>query len=859
MKLRRFINLLECGKKDYYSSLNLTTPGKEAHYPKLFSFIGASIGGDYAKAAKALDLYVAQLYPLAEFRNRRAQNEVVQHVSALFKRLLGYLLSQSVELVEQDSMFEVYQVDEEPITQKVDFILQHESGEIEGIIFQSQEPQYSYLGRKFDTKAENSPEINALLRYLMLRFPGESVRATLLYLKNKEDKHNDYKPFEHKKGANIISYSKQERFAKIRLESAEQAYEVIEETIKAFMTLKKEKSCDDCRYRFICQFEERKGTTAKRSIQLSEQAEAIAHKTNSIKSNEEQKRILEDLTGISQVVAVPGAGKTRIIVEAVRKLVSQGINPKSILILTFTNRATEELEMRLKDIEGVRITNYNTFGYRLVRRHFSELGFDVPPRLVTKYEAFNLLLDIVDTFGLPYRYEYGFNRSFGQMPEIYQAVNFALSQGMKRNIPLMPLESYEYTSRFNLSDKTLEMLPLITNAYISKLLELNMITYEQQVELAHKLLKQNADLLHALVDTYKYVFLDEYQDTNFKQHQFIQMFCKNNVMMVGDEDQSIFGFRGSNPSNFLSFMKDGDKKYYLSRNYRSGSAITDVANALISQNQYRNRKSIVCASQREGVYEERILSNTDDICQVVEQLLELNYLPEEIAIITRKNKHIETLQKLLDERGVCSSSSFNRLLDHPDFIKFYAFLSVCTFKAKRLEEYIVLKHIYNQEDFVKGNGMVNSVIRGNSPLAERMLKDIQYVSESVAQKEQCKRIFEVTGLSEANVLAEVTNMLDDLYIASLSELQMVLSGMIVIDDDISLSSSSEGVNLLTAHASKGLEFRAVIIYQVEDFEVKDDEEEERRLLYVAMTRAKEYLCITSTKEKPKQIYRLKIV
>lgn len=860
MKLKKFINLLECGKKDYYQSLNLGTYGKEKHYPSLFSYVVKSIGGDYKKASKTLDLFIGQLYPLTDFRNRKAQQEVVGHVSALFSRLLQYMLTLKVQLIEGESMFEVCRLDDDTVvTQRVDCILQHETGVIEGIVFRQQEPQYSYKGKKFETKAENSPETNGLLINLMRRYPGEAVRATIIYLKNKEDKHGAYKPFNHKKGSNIISFSQEERTAKIKLECAEQLIEIMTESISSFVALKRDKSCADCRHRFICKFEEKLVAKSETSIQLLEQVEVELQTPKAISLNEEQERVLADLEGVSQVVAVPGAGKTRIIVEAVKRLVAAGHAPKNILILTFTTRATNELKERLSEIEGIEITNYNTLGYRLVRKHYMELGFTVPPRLVTKFESYNLLLDLVDAFALTYRYEYGFNRSFGQMPEIYQAVNYALSQGMKRNIPLMPLESCDYVSRFELNDRIIELLPLIANAYNAKLLELNMITYEQQIELAHKLLKTNSALIKSLTDTYHYVFLDEYQDTNLKQHELIQMFCKNNVMMVGDEDQSIFGFRGSNPANFLSFMKDGDKKFYLSRNYRSGSAITDVANSLISQNHYRNKKSIVCASQREGVYDEVKMTCAEDVYSKVEQLLELNYRPEEIAIITRKNKHIETLQRILSEKGIASSSSFNRLLDHPDFIKFYAYLSVSTLKATRLEEYIVLKHIYDQESFPPGDGMVNRLMRSNEPVSQLILNDLRTISESATQKEQCTQIFEILGIKDSPILIEILKMVDDLYVVSLYELQGILTGMIIIDDDVTVSNDDTGINLLTAHASKGLEFRAVIIYLIEDFEAKDDEEEERRLLYVAMTRAKEYLCASSILDKQKQIYRLQVV
>ena len=329
----------------------------------------------------------------------------------------------------------------------------------------------------------------------------------------------------------------------------------------------------------------------------------------------------------------------------------------------------------------------------------------------------------------------------------------------------------------------------------------------------------------------------------------IMKFAVNNVLMVGDEDQSIFSFIGAEPMNFLSYMKDGSNKFYLSINYRSGSEIIDRANSLISRNVMRNTKIIRPGTDKKGRVKDHLMGSAENVVEIIDELIELNYKPEDIAIIARKNKYLESFRTLLKGAGYKSQSNYNRLLTDEDFILFTAFLRVLSLKASREDEFIVMKHLYGERKFSKDGSIVTALMIHGSESYERLIDDIRAFRKVESQIAQVNFIFELIGAKGSAVHSYILELFENLHLASLNELLKVIDGMIEIDEDVTIPAAGEGVHLLTAHASKGLEFKAVVVYDVEDFV---GEEEERRLLYVAMTRAEEELHLVTVEKGNKK-------
>ncbi len=867
MYLKHFIGDLECDKKSYYRELNLSVfQGKEKHYKTLLKFMNESLIKLNVKRLKRdpyyknLKLYIKQLYMSDDYVHENASAEVHNTVNVLFERLYSYLSRLDVTRYSKGRFYNVTGSldDVGLITYKYDLLVEHSNGVIEAIIIESSKPKYKYRGQKFNTKVESSIELNSLLLNLINEYPDNEVKASIYYLRNREDKKNIYPDFDHKKGCNIVSLTKMGVEKKLK-KSELTIEEYIKERVSDYLSEEHAKDCTMCRNKNICKFEEISSIEDKKNVRLGEVNDEVTSSSGSIILNEQQSNILSNLKGVSQVVAVPGAGKTRIIVEGIKRLLKEKVDPKNILVLTFTNKATQELKLRLGGNTDVYITNYNTFGYRLVRKHYDELGFEYPPRLVTQYESFEIIREILELYQIPFKYEYLYDRNYGVMWEIYKSISYAVSNGMMRNITMLELEKHEYRDRFKLKDDFLDFIPLIASRYNNALRERNLISYDQQIDLVNELFSKNENLVDALTSSYRYVFLDEYQDTNSQQHKMITTFAKQNVLMVGDEDQSIFSFRGSTPMNFLSFMKDGHNKHYLSLNYRSGSEIIRMANKLISKNKIRNDKLIYPANGSKGVYNEHKIEKYEDVVEIVDSLLDKNIKPEDIAIISRKNKHITAFKELLTKEGYDSQTNYNRLLEEPDFIKLHALLKVLALDSERNDEYVVMKHIYKAEHIPEGS-IINEHIKLNTEVVNQVLEDITMFNMMENPKEQLSYIFELIGCYKGPLHEYIEDLYGNLHLLNLKELNTVLNGMVTIDEDVTIPTKGDGINLITAHSSKGLEFKAVIVYSVEDFKGKGtEEEEERRLLYVAMTRAEMELHMTTIKSNKDQVMMLQEV
>jgi superfamily I DNA/RNA helicase len=236
----------------------------------------------------------------------------------------------------------------------------------------------------------------------------------------------------------------------------------------------------------------------------------------------------------------------------------------------------------------------------------------------------------------------------------------------------------------------------------------------------------------------------------------------------------------------------------------------------------------------------------------------MNVPLSDIAIITRKNKHITYLKDELSNYGYDVQTNFNRLLEEPSYIKFKALLNIISLRSSREDEYIVLKHIYNTDYLPEGN-ILDELIRANHVCTDKFLDDLKLFTELESTKEQLMFLFNIIGDYKGPVHEFMNDLLDQLFLDDLEQLRTTLNGIELIDEDVTVKVEGTGINLLTAHASKGLEFKVVIIYCIEDFEGRDNIEEERRLLYVAMTRAENELHMTCIKEKSGQVLKLREV
>lgn len=827
MKLRHFIDELGCREKLNFDLLKLNkNDSKERFYNEFFEFMVLSL-------AQPKKTFTKQFKGLLEHRYRyvadeNLKKEIISQVFELFARMRDFFIT-NVEVMEHGFSFSVDPYPTNRLTAYCHLIVRRED-EIEGVIFSSKKPTLSVLGRKFETSVYSSIELLGLLMYLRESYPEmPELKASFYHLRHKNDRFQNLKSFNEKDG-NISTLSLTALKKKHKLSDTIDLKEYIASVFETFENHKFKKDCDSCKYKELCSIKR------ENSINVTPEDNVTALHPIAIIPNKAQKEILNNLEGRIGVSAVPGSGKTRVITEAIKKLIEvKKVNPNSILVLTFTNKATKELKDRIGR-DDVKISSYNAFGYSLIREFHRELGFKSPPRLVTRYEQYEIIKNLLQNFELDIRYENLYHPVYGVMGDMADALDFALFNGDVRMSPLLEIEMYQYDRFSGVSKEFLKFLPLIAKSYLWELKQRNLICYEQQIDMVLELLNKNALILQRLQSEYMYVFVDEYQDTNQMQHDMVMKFAVNNLFMVGDEDQSIYQFRGARPQNFIEFLSS-TKVFYLEENYRSSKAVIDFSNDFITRNESRLNKSIVCANKNHGV----VATHSDNDFKNLLRDLSERYCLKDIAIIARQNKTLEKVGDLLRGEGYKVSSKRNLLTDE-SFLMFYTLLKCFLGVQSRMDEYVVMKYVYcTEEAHLKGNILENLASMGHNAY-EKFICDQKGLPEG--DIERIEKLFEIINGSRI-VCDAVIELYTSQMLLSLQELQVHIEHIKLIGEKVTLPTPSEGIQLMTAHSCKGLEFKVVILYGYEDFSPKSpgEREEENRLLYVVFTRAKDELHI----------------
>ena len=586
--------------------------------------------------------------------------------------------------------------------------------------------------------------------------------------------------------------------------------------------------------------------------------------------NERQKEAVKITEGPLLVLAGAGSGKTKVLTTKVAYLIlEKNISPKHILAITFTNKAAKEMKERILNMVGmigyeIQISTFHSFGLSILKKHYEKLGLSKNFTILDSDDSNIVIKNILKDCNYD---------------ENYKAIKSVISNNKNALI-----DSLEF-ARFVNNDYD-EMILDIYEKYEARLKRNNSVDFDDLLMLPIVLFRKYPSILKEYQEQYQYILIDEYQDTNEAQYLLAKMISSKykNICVVGDDSQSIYSWRGSNYKNILNFEKDypNCQTVYLEQNYRSTKTIIEASNQLIKNNVHRKDKNLWTDNEQGLKIEYHTALNEKDeayyVVQEINKLIDQNIKLSDIAILYRTNAQSQNFEKEL----VLSN------------IPYKVVGSVYFYNRKEIKDLMAyLKLIYNKDDDVSLMRIINVPRRKIGKTTLDKLKEkatnlnislydaidsakelefknlIDYLSkekDNMTLTNFIELVLDKTGLikeleSENTIEAEtrIENLKEFKTIAIQFEENY---GIINLEDflneislvaDITEYKNNDGITLMTIHSAKGLEFDNVFVVGLEEsifphlnsFDSQEQLEEERRLCYVAITRAKKRLWLVN--------------
>lgn len=593
--------------------------------------------------------------------------------------------------------------------------------------------------------------------------------------------------------------------------------------------------------------------------------------------NKEQIEAVKHIDGPLLVMAGAGSGKTKVLTTRIAYLISRGINPDSILAITFTNKAAREMKERVNLLLGsiahsMQISTFHSFGLSVLKRYyeFANLGKNFT------------ILDSDDTISLVKKLLKDANYD----PKVYNPKTIRNKISSAKNEFIDP-DKLSTFSACEFDDIVVE----IYREYEKRLLINNSVDFDDLLTLPIKIFNEHKDVLQKFQEQYQYILIDEYQDTNYVQYLLTKMLSAKykNICVVGDQDQSIYGFRGSNYRNILNFEKDypNTKVIMLEQNYRSTKNILSAANDVISHNHKRKEKKLWTDNESgEKIVYKRCLDEKDEAYYVTNQILELikkGVSENNIAILYRTNAQSRNIEEAMLEANIAykvvgSFYFYNRreikdlicylklIYNNSDNISLSRIINV----PKRKIGLKTLEKI-NEQAIIKNVSLFEAIDSGKELEFKKLIEKLTRESESMSLTELVDAILDETGIRKE---LESDNSIESIArLENLEEFKSITKsfenryGIVSLEDflnEISLVTDMEEdkdttdvVTMMTVHSAKGLEFDYVFIIGLEEgifphnrsFFNEDELEEERRLCYVAITRARKKLFLLNASRR----------
>ena len=617
--------------------------------------------------------------------------------------------------------------------------------------------------------------------------------------------------------------------------------------------------------------------------------------------NESQLAPVLHKDGPLMVIAGAGSGKTRVLTYRIAHLMQQGIDAFSILALTFTNKASREMKARIAELVGegeaknLWMGTFHSVFARILRQEADKLGF---PRDFTIYDTQDsnrLIASIIKEMGLDkdiYKFKQIRNR-------ISSFKNSLITVKAYHNDP--DLQEADAMSRR-------PKLGEIYKEYVERCFKAGAMDFDDLLLKTNELLNMHPQVLAKYQDRFRYILVDEYQDTNHSQYLIVRALSDRfqNICVVGDDAQSIYGFRGANINNILNFQKDYQevKLYRLEQNYRSTKNIVNAANSIISHNKNKIEKEVWTANvEGSRIKVQRCTTDADEGREVASQIFELKMHEQrqnkEFAILYRTNAQSRAIEDALRKRDIPyriygglsfyqrkeikdllaylrlivnpkDEESLKRVINYPARGIGQATLEKLIIGAKKhgislfetLENAHQLNLSLNSGTLKKLEGFVNLIL---SLQIENQKSNAFEIADLVTKKSglvlELKKDGTPEGVSKVENIEELLNGIRD-FVEGQKELADATGSLPEFLEDVALAtdfdnekdSDADRVYLMTIHLSKGLEFPVIFIVGLEEdlfpsalsLNTRSELEEERRLFYVALTRAEQKAVLTYT-------------
>ncbi len=594
--------------------------------------------------------------------------------------------------------------------------------------------------------------------------------------------------------------------------------------------------------------------------------------------NDKQKEAVLNTDGPMLILAGAGSGKTKVLTTKIAYLIQEnGVAPYNILAITFTNKAANEMKSRVEgmldiDTKMIQISTFHSFGLSIIKRHYEKLGYKSNFTIIDADDSLLTIKRILKDMNLD--------------PKFYNPKTIKNKISSAKNELMTPDDLDKYTC-----NEIDEVTVKVFKEYERKLKINNSLDFDDLLMLPIILFNEYSEVLKYYQERFKYILIDEYQDTNYVQYILTKMLSAKykNICVVGDPDQSIYGFRGSNYKNILNFEKDykNTKLILLEQNYRSTKNILSAANDIIKNNKNRKEKNLWTNNNNGDKIKYKRCSDEKDeanyVAQGVKKLMNDGVSLEEIAVLYRTNAQSRNIEEAFVREN----------------IPYKVVGSLYFYNRKEIKDLICyLKLIYNTDDDISLNRIINvprrgiglktienlttkskilneslfnTIDSGKELVFKNMILDLKNQSEELSLTELVDLILDKSGirkelededsiesqgrLENLEEFKSITRNFEDTYgVISLGEF---LDEISLVSDIEEHKNQTNVVTLMTVHSAKGLEFDNVFIVGLEEgifphtmsLYSPDEIEEERRLCYVAITRARKKLDLINTKKR----------
>ncbi len=617
--------------------------------------------------------------------------------------------------------------------------------------------------------------------------------------------------------------------------------------------------------------------------------------------NEQQRAAVEYCDGPQLVIAGAGSGKTRVLTYKILHLLAHDYEPWRILALTFTNKAANEMKERIRTLVGAPAANHLWMGtfhsifLKILRKHSDRIGFKRDFTIYDANDSKSLIKTIIKDMQLD--------------DKIYKASTIQNTISMAKNALMSP-EAYAMDKDIMEADKRSRrpLIYAIYKAYRERCFAAGAMDFDDILYFTNVLLRDNPEIKEHYREFFRYILVDEYQDTNFAQHVIVSELCgaDDKLCVVGDDAQSIYSFRGANIRNILN-LKNGYPNlriFKLEQNFRSTQTIINAANSLISKNKEQIPKNVYSKNEvGERIEVIQCFSDFEESSIVANRISQLKMKTknsyEDFAILYRTNAQSRILEESLRKRNIpyriYGGLSFYQRKEVKDAIAYFrmtvnpnddeALKRIINFPARGIGETTLNKLLRAAIDSKVSIWQVLNDLSGydlnlNSGTIKKLNAFVDLISSFIAFNAEGNDAYEVSQkiIRDTKLLSILLNDTTPESISKQENIQELLNGTrefvnmrreedeeahvalsdflsevsLATDQDEKEDSNEERITLMTVHAAKGLEFGNIIVVGVEDDLFPSsmskssisEIEEERRLLYVAITRAKNHCILT---------------